>query len=194
MMKKISLLFFVLFCCTGISNATEKTLTSPDGKLVVNISDKDGKAFYNVIYNGKTFLGDSPLGMETNVGDFTNGLALSESVQLRKIDESYSLPNIKKSKVEYLASEAVFSFSKDEKPAFDVLFRVSNNDVAFRYKVYPQGERKSCVVNREASGFVFPQGSTTFLCPQSKPMVGFARTMPSYETSYTLDAPMGSNG
>ena len=25
-------------------------------------------------------------------------------------------------------------------------------------------------------------------------MVGYARTMPSYETSYTLDAPMGKNG
>jgi hypothetical protein len=55
--------------------------------------------------------------------------------------------------------------------------------VAFQYKVHPQGERKSCVVNEEASGFVFPDRNTTFLCPQSKPMVGFARTMPSYETS-----------
>lgn len=194
MMKKVSLFFFVLFCFIDISNASEKTLTSPDGKLVVNISDNDGKADYNVIYNGKTFLENSPLGMETNVGDFTGGLALSENVQLRKIDETYSLPNIKKSHVNYLASEAVLSFSKDGKPAFDVIFRLSNNDVAFQYKVYPQGERKSCVVNKEASGFVFPQGSSTFLCPQSKPMVGFARTMPSYETSYTLDVPMGSNG
>ncbi|MGD9930221.1 MAG: glycoside hydrolase family 97 protein [Mangrovibacterium sp.] len=194
MMKKISLFFFVLFCFIGISNASEKTLTSPDGKLVVNISDNDGKAVYKVIYNGKTFLENSPLGMETNVGDFTGGLDLSENVQLRKIDETYSLPNIKKSQVNYVANEGVFTFLKDEKPAFDVIFRLSNNDVAYQYKVYPQGERKSCVVNKEASGFVFPQGSSTFLCPQSKPMVGFARTMPSYETSYTLDAPIGSNG
>ena len=39
-----------------------------------------------------------------------------------------------------------------------------------------------------------PEGTTTFLCPQSKPMGGFARTSPSYETSYTLDDQMGKNG
>ena len=50
------------------------------------------------------------------------------------------------------------------------------------------------MVQEEASGFLLPEGTTTFLCPQSKPMTGFARTAPSYETSYTLDASMGENG
>jgi hypothetical protein len=83
---------------------------------------------------------------------------------------------------------------KDNRPAIDVIFRVSNNDIAFRYKVYPQRDRRSCVVNEESTGFLFPEGTTTFLCPQMKPMTGFARTAPSYETSYTADAPMGNNG
>jgi hypothetical protein len=193
-MRKIKFLLFVLFCLLGVSNAAEKTLTSPDGKLVVTISDLNGKAIYNVLYNGKTFLENSPLGMETNVGDFANGLILNSQAQQRKIEETYSLPNIKKSKVNYVANEGVFSFSKDEKPAFDVIFRVSNNNVAFRYKIHPQGERLSCMVNQEASGFVFPVGTTTFLTPQSKTMVGFARTMPSYEMQFSVDAPMGQNG
>lgn len=30
-----------------------------------------------------------------------------------------------------------------------------------------------------------------FLCPQSGPMGGFARTSPSYETPYTVDDTMG---
>jgi hypothetical protein len=192
-MRRFSLLFLALVCVFGFSKAAEKTVSSPDGKLVVSIADTNGKAVYKVVYNGKTFLENSPLGMETNVGDFTSGLALGQAQQ-RKIDETYSLPNIKKSKVNYVANEGVFSFSKDEKPAFDVIFRVSNNDVAFQYKVYPQGERKSCMVNQEASGFVFPTGTTTFLTPQSKTMVGFARTMPSYEMQFTVDAPMGQNG
>ena len=50
------------------------------------------------------------------------------------------------------------------------------------------------VVTGEASGFVFPEGTTTFLCPQSRPMGGFARTSPSYETGYALDDQMGKNG
>ena len=60
--------------------------------------------------------------------------------------------------------------------------------------MYPQGETLSCVVKQEATGFAFPDGTTTFLCPQSKPMGGFARTSPSYETSYTADDVAGKNG
>ena len=76
----------------------------------------------------------------------------------------------------------------------DVIFRVSNRDVAYRYHIYKKGDTKVCVINEEASGFSLPEGTTTFLCPQSKPMGGFARTSPSYETSYTLDDSMGKNG
>ena len=80
----------------------------------------------------------------------------------------------------------------------DIIFRVSNRDVAFSYKLYSKksrgNETLAAIVENEASGFVLPDGTTTFLCPQSKPMGGFARTSPSYETSYTLDEPMGKNG
>lgn len=193
-MKKYILLIVLICFTVGFSNANEKTISSPDGKLVVTLIENGGIPSYHVHYNGKSFLESSPLGMKTNVGDFSRGLSMDEKVQRRKIDESYSLPNIKKSRVHYLANEAVCSFSKDEKAAFDIIFRVSNNNLAFRYQLHPQGERKSCVVNEENTGFVFPEGSTTFLTPQSKPMVGFARTMPSYEMLYTLDAPMGQNG
>ena len=93
-----------------------------------------------------------------------------------------------------MANEAVFSFTQQGKTIYDVIFRISNNDVAFKYKIYPQGETLSCVVKQEVTGFVFPDGTTTFLCPQSKPMGGFARTSPSYETSYTADDVAGKNG
>lgn len=87
-----------------------------------------------------------------------------------------------------------FSFTQQGKTIYDVIFRISNNDVAFKYRMYPQGETLSCVIKKEATGFAFPDGTTTFLCPQSKPMGGFARTSPSYETSYTADDAAGKNG
>jgi len=167
---------------------------SPDKKLKVSVVVDNGMPNYSIIFNGKTFLEKSPLGLKTNVADFASGLTLDNNVKQNKIDETYELPNIKQSKVHYVANEAVFSFIKGGKQAFDVIFRISNNNVAFKYKVYPQKEDRSCVIQQEASGFVLPQGTTTFLCPQSKSMVGYARTMPSYEMSYTLDAPMGKNG
>jgi hypothetical protein len=188
-------LFIVLFLfAVGFANAAEKQVTSPDGKLDVSVSAENGVPTYSVTLNGKQFLQQSPLGLKTNIGDFTQGLSLKDTIGTKKIDETYELPNIKQSKVHYEANEAVFSFLKENKLVFDVVFRVSNNDVAFKYRVYPQRRSFSCVVNQEATGFVFPQGTTTFLTAQSKAMVGFARTMPSYEIPYTADAPMGENG
>ena len=121
-------------------------------------------------------------------------MSLEKNVSTNKIDETYELASIKQSKVRYVANEAVFSFTQQGKTIYDVIFRISNNDVAFKYKMYPQGETLSCVVKQEVTGFVFPDGTTTFLCPQSKPMGGFARTSPSYETSYTADDVAGKNG
>ena len=121
-------------------------------------------------------------------------MSLEKNVSTNKIDETYELASIKKSKVHYVANEAVFSFTQQGKTIYDVIFRISNNDVAFKYRMYPQGETLSCVIKKEATGFAFPDGTTTFLCPQSKPMGGFARTSPSYETSYTADDVAGKNG
>lgn len=154
----------------------------------------DGRPSYSVSYDNILFLKPSPLGMIANIGDFSSGMSLEKNVSTNKIDETYELASIKKSKVHYVANEAVFSFTQQGKTIYDVIFRISNNDVAFKYRMYPQGETLSCVVKQEVTGFVFPDGTTTFLCPQSKPMGGFARTSPSYETSYTADDVAGKNG
>ena len=189
--------FFIVMAMllgSSVASAENKQITSPDGKLVVTVADMDGRPSYSVSYDNVLFLKPSPLGMIANIGDFSSGMSLEKNVSTNKIDETYELASIKKSKVRYVANEAVFSFTQQEKTIYDVIFRISNNDVAFKYKIYPQGETLSCVVKQEATGFVFPDGTTTFLCPQSKPMGGFARTSPSYETSYTADDVAGKNG
>lgn len=189
--------FFIVMAMllgSSVASAENKQVTSPDGKLVVTVSDTDGRPSYSVSYDNVLFLQPSPLGMVANIGDFSSGMSLEKNVSTNKIDETYELASIKKSKVRYVANEAVFSFTQQGKTIYDVIFRISNNDVAFKYKMYPQGDTLSCVVKQEATGFVFPDGTTTFLCPQSKPMGGFARTSPSYETSYTADDAAGKNG
>lgn len=189
--------FFIVMAMllgSSVASAENKQITSPDGKLVVTVADMDGRPSYSVSYDNVLFLKPSPLGMIANIGDFSSGMSLEKNVSTNKIDEIYELASIKKSKVHYVANEAVFSFTQQGKTIYDVIFRISNNDVAFKYRMYPQGETLSCVVKQEVTGFVFPDGTTTFLCPQSKPMGGFARTSPSYETSYTADDVAGKNG
>lgn len=189
--------FFIVMAMllgSSVASAENKQITSPDGKLVVTVADMDGRPSYSVSYDNVLFLKPSPLGIIANIGDFSSGMSLEKNVSTNKIDETYELASIKQSKVRYVANEAVFSFTQQGKTIYDVIFRISNNDVAFKYKMYPQGETLSCVVKQEVTGFAFPDGTTTFLCPQSKPMGGFARTSPSYETSYTADDAAGKNG
>ena len=189
--------FFIVMAMllgSSVASAENKQITSPDGKLVVTVADMDGRPSYSVSYDNVLFLKPSPLGIIANIGDFSSGMSLEKNVSTNKIDETYELASIKKSKVHYVANEAVFSFTQQGKTIYDVIFRISNNDVAFKYRMYPQGETLSCVIKKEATGFAFPDGTTTFLCPQSKPMGGFARTSPSYETSYTADDVAGKNG
>ena len=172
-------------------------LTSPKGDIVVVVDVQNGKPTYEVSLGGVQFLKPSPLGLLTNLGDFTEGLTLAGCDSKTQHDE-YWLKTTKQSHISYDATEAVCRFEKDGKQVMDIQFHITDRDVAYRYKLYPKkirgGETLVAVVNGEASGFVMPDGTTTFLCPQSGPMGGFARTSPSYETSYTLDDQMGKNG
>ena len=183
-----------LALCLLTAQATEKTFQSPDGKMAVTVSDQGGKATYQVTLDGTVFITPSPLGVVMNFADLSQGLTLKDC-QTTTVKDEYSLKTIKQSHVSYEATEAVCQFEKDGKPALDVIFRVTGRDVAYRYKIYAsKKDMFSAVVESEASSFVLPEGTTTFLCPQVKPMGGFARTYPSYETSYTWDDEMGKNG
>lgn len=172
-------------------SALEKQVASPDGKLVVTVNDNGGKPAYQVTLDGKVFLLPSALGLNTNIGDFTQGMMMTDASDVEAVNESYQLDRIKKSHVDYKANRQAITFSKDGKKVYDIIFQVSNNDIAFRYQLYPQGETRCIVVKQEATSYQMPQGTTSFLCPQMKPMTGFARTAPSYETNYDLDVPVG---
>ena len=176
------------------AHATEKTFQSPDGKMLVTVNDEGGNPTYQVTLDGTVFIERSPLGVKTNFDNLSQGLTLKDC-KVGTFKDEYSLKTIKQSHVSYEATEAVCQFEKQGKPALDVIFRVTGRDVAYRYKIYAQKkDMLSAVVESEASSFVLPQGTTTFLCPQVKPMGGFARTYPSYETSYTWDDQTGKNG
>ena len=190
-MKKICMLCLAWLSLTSVQ-ADEK-IVSPNGKVILTLSMDQGQPSYQVAYDGQTVIVPSVLGLVTNIGDYSQGL-VQKAVETKAVKETYSLRNIKQSHVDYEATEAIASYEQDGQTVMDIIFRVSNRDVAYRYKIYPKKEARVCVVEREASSFVLPEGTTTFLCPQSKPMGGFARTSPSYETPYTTDDTMGKNG
>ena len=196
-MKTKILTMALLSMAITTAAATEKQLLSPDGKMTVTVNDDGGRLTWRLDYAGQPALNASPLGLKANFEDLTQGLTLADC-RVSTVTDTYDVATIKQRHVNYEATEGVCKIEKEGRHAMDVIFRVSNRDVAFCYKLYPKkqrgGETLVAVVQEEATGYNLPDGTTTFLCPQAKPMGGFARTSPSYETSYSLDEPAGKNG
>ncbi|MBR4842314.1 MAG: glycoside hydrolase family 97 N-terminal domain-containing protein, partial [Bacteroidaceae bacterium] len=184
-----------------------KDVSSPDGKLVVKF-DIEGveNPSYSVLYNGKVMLEDSPIGImldmgskptleglpqgrEAANGDFTKNLTIS-SVKTITAKTEYELATIKQAKVSHDYVQCVFTLANQARQEIEFEFRISNNDIAIRYNIPKPRQRASTRVLFENTGFRFPDGTTTFLTPQSDAMIGWQRSKPSYEEGYSNDGPM----
>ena len=187
MTKKTILLASALIATSAFAQQT--TVYGPDSMLRVDIDVKAGKPVYSVKYDGKTMLDESPLGLKTNIGDFTQGMKYVKTAT-GKVEKSYTMDRSKFSHVDYKANEAVVSLTNAKGHPMDICFRVSNNDIAFQYRIAKRGETGNIRIMGETTGFDFPSHTTTFLTPQSDPMIGWKRTKPSYEEEYKFDAPM----
>ena len=196
-MKKSILLIITIFAAL-CGMAANYTITSPNGKLVVTLYCSGGKVTYNVALDGKEFITASPLGLVTNVGDFSANLT-DHDFKTEPVTFSYDSKVLKRSHIDVSATRAVLSLYQNDRPAIDVVFMVKNNDIAFKYIAYPQPNPKTTepfvctVVENEKTFFNFPNGTTTFLSPQMKGQTGWARTAPSYEQPYFADDQPGKN-
>ncbi|WP_288278517.1 glycoside hydrolase family 97 protein [uncultured Prevotella sp.] len=186
-------LFCLALMLPVMASAREVNIASPNGQLVVTVSDQGGKATYAVTFNGREMLLPSALGFKADMGDFTQGLTIKNTATAH-VDRTYTMRQVKLSRMHYVAEALTIDFENARGQQMSAEFSVSNNDVAFRYHIPRQkGDNpKSAVIMSEATAFTLPQGTTTFLTPQSKAMVGWERTKPSYEEGYTPDAPMAT--
>lgn len=189
MRKKVLFIVFSLFLISkGFAQVAE--ISSPDGHLKLQVFSEEGKASYNVILLGKAMLEKSPLGLVTNESDFSKDLKFMDSKK-DIVSKKYTNEKIKKSEIDYKANTLFVNFSNTDQHQIGIEFQVSNNNIAFRYNIPPMKERLSVVIQSESTGYRFPSQTTTFLSPMMKPMTGFSRTAPSYESGYKADAELG---
>lgn len=162
---------------------------SPDGRLVVTTYVDGGRPTYAVTYDGRTVIEPSRLGIVADFGDLTTGMTMDSIAEMRW-EDAYTLDKIKKSDVSFEANRTLVWFSDKQGLRLCAEVAVEDNSIGIRYQIPRQGETGSVRVMSEATEFRFPQGTTTFLTPQSEAMIGWKRTKPSYEEEYDLDAPM----
>ena len=127
-------------------------------------------------------LSPSELGLEGNFRDYSYLTFKSQTTEDIKTD--YHLDRIKQSHVTKDAKRTIVRCETPDGHPLDIEWYVSNNDVAFRYNIIKDSETGSIRIMQEQTSFNFPEGTTTYLCPQSDAMVGWKRTKPSYEEYY----------
>lgn len=200
--NKIRMRKLILMCLIGATSmawAQQASVSSPDGRLRVNVNLHEGKVQYNVTYDDQQVLEDSPLGFVANLGDFSQNLTWKEAKQSQSpLTTRYTLQRSKQSKVSKEYHTLAVTLTTAQHNVFTIDFRVENNDIALRYLIpnqqpTPQHDKAFSIrILREMTGFDFPQTTTTFLTHQSDGMAGWKNTKPSYEEEYRYDAPMST--
>jgi len=169
--------------------AEPASVKGPGGRLAFFVDVKDGAPVWKASYDGVDVVGWSALGLATDTADFTRGVTAGP-VRHGVFTDDYRVPTIKKSHVtvEMNTLQTAFVDAAGRRLGFEA--RVGRHDLAFRYAfAKADGAQR---VRREATAFAFAPSTTMFATPQSKPMIGFAQTKPSYEETYVFDAPVAT--
>jgi alpha-glucosidase len=162
----ISLLLIQGAVCT-VAWAQPWTVSSPSGALTVTIKQdviadlypSQSNCYYQVSLNNAVVLDWSPLGIKTGSQSFISDLTfVSKTDSL--VNEKYSLPSGKRSQYENKANQSRLAFKTASNGNVAIVFRVSDDAVAFRYELAGSG---SATISAEQSGFRVPSGSTGWM-------------------------------
>jgi len=156
-------------------------VTSPSGLLTMEVRrfsptgtpdyPTQPRLYYRVAFGGgeaKTeILRWSPLGITRKDADFTDDLRYLGESQ-RPVTDDYTLPRGKRSHFSNAGVEHVLSFETPQKARMNLVVRVYDDGLAFRYH-FPEANRGPFTITGEATGFRFMPGARAILLPQYDP-------------------------
>ncbi|HLR26914.1 MAG TPA: glycoside hydrolase family 97 N-terminal domain-containing protein, partial [Fodinibius sp.] len=176
-----------MISCAGNSGP----LVSPNGKIKVRFEMRDStEPFYEILYRDSVVLEPSRLGVVKNGIDFSRNMSLESVSTPKTLEDSYTMLHGKQSEITYRATERTFRLRHQSGKVLEVVFRVSNDGVAFRYHFPGKSEEKH-YTSKEKTTFNLPGGSRAWLEPLANVNTGFAQTNPSYEEYYKQNIPVG---
>lgn len=163
----IALLAIGLYACTP----GEKKVVSPDGKISLSVQVEDsnekgyGKALFSIDYTEgefiKNILSNAVLGMETGKQKFDHLKLLSVSEDL-SINENYRMITGKKSHCTNRGVERTYRFENEQQQILQVVFRVYDNGVAFRYILDAAGPDAEFITD-EFTTYHVPDGTKRWM-------------------------------
>ena len=141
---------------TPVTTAAEHQITSPDGSVVVTVSDEKG-LHYRVAVDDQPVLDASNLGLE-----FENGVRWGPATQIDAVERSdhdgiwenaFGKRRIVRDRWTQLTLKLHDSRATDS--SYDLVLRVFDDGVAFRYSLPEDWGSGEFVLNRELTEFTF---------------------------------------
>ena len=141
---------------------------SPDGRIVVQLElNGEGRLAYRVLRDGKPVVADSRLGFI-----FRNGRQLLRNLQIEKqvarsSDSTWEQPWGERRYVRdhYNELRATFVEKDHDKRRFDMVFRVFDDGVGFRYDVPAQPKLAEAQIVQELTEFAIARPATAWWIP-----------------------------
>lgn len=160
-------------------------LQSPSGNLKVVVTNNDEqRIFYQVFSKVDSteteVISKSPLGLVRSDDSFIQNLSFNGLSEVKEVSDSYMMVSGKFKNLSYSANEVALNFSNDAKQKMEIVFRVFDEGVAFRY-VFPGQSDSKVDVESELTGFHVPANIQAWMSPYepAKPWGG-----PGYEAEY----------
>ncbi|KQX14420.1 glycoside hydrolase family 97 protein [Flavobacterium sp. Root420] len=168
MKRTIPFLFFIL--SSFIINAQE--IISPNGKIkvILNVPDKNAvhHLSFNVSYKIENkfveVLPDSKLGINRTDEQFTDNLHFVAASKSVSVHDTYKMVCGKRQLCENSGTEKTFSFQNSNQQPMNIVFRVYNDGVAFRY-VFPNHLDSKVAIINEATTYVLPDNTSSWMQP-----------------------------
>jgi alpha-glucosidase len=151
--------FFLIFCSVLISfNCIAQKniqLTSPNGEISYSFTLINGSAVYSVAFKGKTLINKSTLGIVFSDAAFDNNITALKPVY-KDSTEDYTLLVGKTSHVHDSFKEVTIPLLQNSvKRRINLVVRVFNDGLAFRYEFLPGPGNDSMVITDENTTFNF---------------------------------------
>lgn len=159
---------FPMFFPGIVSAAPNATVASPDGSLSVAIAtDPDGRPSYTVSRRGKPIIASSRLGfILIDAPKFERNIAISNP-RTRSFDERWEQPWGERRFIRNHYNELRVTLGETAKPkrSFDVVFRVYDDGLGFRYEFPEQPQLKQIKIGEELTEFTLADAATAWWIP-----------------------------
>jgi len=168
------------------------SVASPDSRVAVAFHlNENGAPRYAIERDGRPVLAESQLGLVRDDVDFTWGLTLLGVSEPAPVTDHYEILTCKRRVNDYHATRREIHLQAPGGQKLDIIFQVSNDGVAFRYR-FPATDATVRELREEVTSYHFPPATRAWLQPIAVAKQDWHVASPSYEEYYEKDLPVGT--